>query len=430
LSRTFFLFLFRVPWTKRVVDAAFFGVSYGMAFITSMIGYTDTWRFHRRLYHQVFRSEVAQTFRPMQLRKVHQLARNIMLAPEDFYEHLHTLGTAVAMAAVYDYDIEPRHDPLVKVVDNAISNMIGAPEQGALVGAFPFLKYIPPWLPGGRYNASVSKKYANILVNTPFRALKERMERGEAIHGLGTVSLRRFQEEDETGELVETIRNACATAFAAGSDTTTATLVIFVYAMMNNPEIQAKAQAELDTVVGHGRLPTYEDKPALPYIEAVLRETLRWFPIVPLGVWHATSEDDVYEGHYIPKGAAVISNIWAIARNPAKYPNPDKFIPERFLGPDGQPTDDTAMYAFGFGRRVCAGRHVALNSVWMSMATILTLFNIRKPKDEHGREISPKLPYSTGVVTTPLAYPCHISPRNPDIDMERLNDMISDIYDE
>jgi len=105
-------------------------------------------------------------------------------------------------------------------------------------------------------------------------------------------------------------------------------------------------------------------------------------------------------------------------------------VPERFLGPDGQPTDDNAMFAFGFGRRVCAGRHVALNSVWMAMATMLTLFDIRKAKDEHGNEISPKLSYSTGVVTTPYSFPCHMSPRRPEVNMDRLNETISDMYDE
>lgn len=82
-----------------------------------------------------------------------------------------------------------------------------------------------------------------------------------------------------------------------------ATLAWFFYAMILHPEVQKKAHEELDRVIGNGRLPTYEDRDSLPYIEAVVREVLRWRPIVPLGLPHATSFDDIYNGHFIPRGA-------------------------------------------------------------------------------------------------------------------------------
>jgi cytochrome P450 len=96
--------------------------------------------------------------------------------------------------------------------------------------------------------------------------------------------------------------------------------------MATHPEIQKKAQNEIDTIVGTHRLPTFEDRPSLPYIEALYREVMRWKPVLPLGVAHATIADDVYEGYFIPKGeyvplqmkprsdsrlgATVLSNIW------------------------------------------------------------------------------------------------------------------------
>lgn len=72
------------------------------------------------------------------------------------------------------------------------------------------------------------------------------------------------------------------------------------------PEVQKKAQAELDRVVGSTRLPEFSDLDRMPYIQAVRLETLRWLPLVPFSIPHATSESDVYEGYYIPKGALVI----------------------------------------------------------------------------------------------------------------------------
>lgn len=96
----------------------------------------------------------------------------------------------------------------------------------------------------------------------------------------------------------------------AGSDTTAATIASFVLAMTIHPEIQKKAQEELDRVIGPDRLPTWEDRSQLPYIDAILKETLRWNAATPLGVPHAVIQDDVYEGMFIPGGATVIPNVW------------------------------------------------------------------------------------------------------------------------
>ena len=99
-------------------------------------------------------------------------------------------------------------------------------------------------------------------------------------------------------------------SITAGSDTTAATNASFVLAMTMHPEIQKKAQEELDRVIGPDRLPTWDDRSQLPYIDAILKETLRWNTATPLGVPHAVVQDDVYEGMFIPGGATVIPNIW------------------------------------------------------------------------------------------------------------------------
>ena len=82
--------------------------------------------------------------------------------------------------------------------------------------------------------------------------------------------------------------------------------------MMTHPEIQRQAQEEIDRVVGTDRLPTFEDRSRLPFVTCISWEILRWNPIAPLGVAHATVQDDVYEGHWIPKGTSLIPNIWCV----------------------------------------------------------------------------------------------------------------------
>jgi cytochrome P450 len=76
------------------------------------------------------------------------------------------------------------------------------------------------------------------------------------------------------------------------------------------PEVQAKAQAELDAVVGRDRLPTFADRERLPYIDAVLKEMLRWGPVAPQALPHAASADGTFEGYFIPKSTIIIPNIW------------------------------------------------------------------------------------------------------------------------
>ena len=87
---------------------------------------------------------------------------------------------------------------------------------------------------------------------------------------------------------------------------------VFFLAMSLNPSVQQRAQAQLDAVVGSGRLPDFGDRPALPYIDAIVREALRWMPIVPLGIAHRTVEDDEFGGFFIPKGSTLIPNIWYV----------------------------------------------------------------------------------------------------------------------
>lgn len=83
--------------------------------------------------------------------------------------------------------------------------------------------------------------------------------------------------------------------------------MVFIVAMIMFPDIQKKAQKEIDCIIGGGRLPQYSDQKSLPYIQAVVREVIRWKPIVPLGLAHANDEDDTYRGYYIPKGKCVIA---------------------------------------------------------------------------------------------------------------------------
>jgi cytochrome P450 len=164
--------------------------------------------------------------------------------------------------------------------------------------------------------------------------------------------------------------------------------------MIAFPEVQRRAQAELDTVVGRDRLPTFDDAPHLPYVRAVIEEVLRWRPSTPLGVPHAATEDDWYEGMFIPKGTICIPNVWHCNRDHTVFgEDADKFRPERHMDEHGQllsgstETIQAGHVTFGFGRRICVGKHLAKDTLFISTARILWAAILQGARDENGNEV-------------------------------------------
>jgi cytochrome P450 len=208
----------------------------------------------------------------------------------------------------------------------------------------------------------------------------------------------------------------------AGSDTTSSTLYAFVQAMLVFPEVQRKAQEEIDHVVGSKRLPTLDDEMNLQYIRGIVKETLRWMPTSIVGaVPHAVTKDDEYMGYLIPKGAGVLNNVYTINMDPNRHPNPRQFDPLRYkddhltaaesaANPDATKRDH---FTFGAGRRVCQGMHVADRSLFLGISRMLWGFDIRPVKDQEGRNIIPDPnKYTQGFVVMPVEYPADIRVRS------------------
>jgi len=181
-----------------------------------------------------------------------------------------------------------------------------------------------------------------------------------------------------------------------------------------HPGIQKKAQDELDRAVGN-RLPTFADKDSLPFISCITWECLRWNPVTPFGLAHFVDEEDEYKGHRIPKGTTVIPNVWAILHNEKTYPEPLRFHPERFDNEEMNALagiNERPWPAFGFGRRICPGRWLAYDSVWIAIASMLSVYNISPAIDENGLPILPPIEYTPGVISRPKPFKCSILPRS------------------
>ncbi|KAG1727737.1 cytochrome P450 [Suillus lakei] len=398
---------------------------FGIAFRTVMRSYGDAWRRHRRIYHQAFRAEAAVIYRPMQLRRAHQLLIGLLHDPATYELHLETHSASIIMSAVYDYDTKP-NDPLVSMIRGAIDGIIHAetPHKAAIIDSYPALTLLPAWFPGASFkrHALELKSVIVDMVEKPFEYALDRISSGLSSPSLVSEGLARFQG-DASFELA--IKESSATAFGAGSETTHSALLVFVQAMVLNPEVQKRAQAEIDRVVGSDRLPDFGDRVSMPYIEAVLRETMRFHPIAPLGVPHAAVNDDVYEGYFIPKGIPILTNIWAMTHDATKYPAPFEFKPDRFFTPSGDLDDDCVTPVWGWGRRICVGRYVADASLWSAIASMLAVFDFLKATDPSGNDIDFEPRWTSGIASRPVSFPCRIVPRRRDMDVEKLTSLIS-----
>lgn len=180
--------------------------------------------------------------------------------------------------------------------------------------------------------------------------------------------------------------------------------------MVIYPEIQKKAQLEIDTVIGTDRLPNFGDRSSLPYINALAKEVLRWQPVAPMGMPHLAAQDDVYQDMFIPKGTILVPNIRVFTHDAEIYKNPDYFQPERFLGKESE-MDPTTL-CFGFGRRICPGRELADSDLFLTIAISLAAFNIVKTKNATYSEDDSSLRFMSGVVSHPIEFECEAEPRS------------------
>ncbi|CAE7123543.1 unnamed protein product [Rhizoctonia solani] len=177
--------------------------------------------------------------------------------------------------------------------------------------------------------------------------------------------------------------------------------------MVLHPEVQKKAQSELDSIIGNARLPTLEDHAKLGYIERVIQETLRWHPMAPLAIPHTCFRDDTYKGYHIPKGAIVLGNVWAMTHDETVYKDPEVFDPDRFLDPS-----TPLSPIFGWGRRRCPGIHLGQSSLFITVASILMTFNIEVAQDENGKDIRPSGKLINSLSLAPEQFPLKLTPRS------------------
>ncbi|KAK4448787.1 cytochrome P450 [Podospora aff. communis PSN243] len=377
-----------------------------------MAPYSNFWRRWRKLLHSGFMQRQSETYRPIQSLESKVLMHELLTDPVNFRTHIERYAASVIVTVTYGRRVEDvRTDEVVKQNGEAMERLtqVNIPGKFA-VERYPILKYVPAMFAPWKRQVLEQRKKDIKLYTTLMNQVREDVARGTAPESFAKHVL---QEQKALGMSDLEAAYAVGSPFGAGVETSAGSITSFLLACVKfGPQFIPRAQEELDRVVGD-RLPTFDDIPKLDFVRAIASETLRWRPVAVLGgTPHASTADDVYRGMFIPKGSTIIAPLWTLHLNEADFPDPHNFKPERFLSPREYP-GTFGHSAFGWGRRICPGMHLASASVVINIARILWAFDVRPARDEKGRDIDVDIfAYSDGFNSSPLPFPCSITPRS------------------
>ncbi|KAH8982107.1 cytochrome P450 [Lactarius akahatsu] len=382
--------------------------------------YGPLWRRMRKAVHEGLSSP--GSFKDPQLNEALLLASGLLAQPATMDNHLRRAAASVIMSITYGTPpIVSELDPGIKAVNDFVARLTRAALPGAhFVELLPWMRHIPSRFAKWKRDAEYWHKKDSAMFETLFNSVREKMSKGidrPSLVGTLINDAEKYGLSDRENSWV------AANMYAAGAETTSASLAWWMLAMATYPEVQKRAQAELDAVVGRSRTPTFADFQRLPYIRAMVKETLRWRPVGPVGIPHLSTEDDWYNGMFIPKGTIMIANVWHLNHDAEIYgADVADFNPARFLDANGDvapcppETKEEGHVTYGFGRRVCVGKHVANNSLFIDMAMTLWACNIEPGKDEHGNVISidTDAVMEDGIAIRPIPFKADIRPRFPE----------------
>ncbi|ESK89576.1 cytochrome p450 [Moniliophthora roreri MCA 2997] len=393
----------------------------GMLLVLINIG--AKWRSMRRAAHEALNVRASTRYYPMQMREGIRLAMDLLESPEHCRDHVHRFTSSEITSLLYNNPpMQSSQDPVIAFLDSFIDTVSKATSPSTyLANHTPILEYVPESLAKWKRNSKEIYEYHEERFQSYFRTIKEKFicktsEIGPSFCATLVESHARHGLDDNSSAWL------AAMLYMAGYETTASTLGWLVLAMIRFPESQGRAQEELDHVVGRTRIPTLDDMENLPYLRAVVKEALRWRSPAPMGVFHASLEDDTYEGYFIPKNSYIIPNILAMNHDTTTYgPDPDEFRPERFLNNDDgthklspPDTKDEGHYSFGFGRRICPGRHLTFNAL-LTFAITLWAVYLEPGKDAVGREEPLCVDdEGSGILSRPPPYKVTSKPRFPE----------------
>ncbi|EJF61737.1 cytochrome P450 [Dichomitus squalens] len=379
--------------------------------------YGEKWRRHKRAFWQCFYPEAIVDYQPIQRASAHRFLERVLDDPSRLVKLIRFGFASSILKVAYGIKAKDETDPFISIVEAGHEGVVdGLPSGRFLVEYLPFLRHVQPWIPFSRSPKLWAKWQAagRRMTETPYVFTKAQLEQGNASQSIIAKLISRLsQSEEMSPQDEETTMNVGMVAFE--DHQVYSTLQSVFLAMSLYPDVLRKAHAELDAVVGPHRLPEFGDRSSLVYINAIIREAMRWHVVLPLGVPHATTEDDELNGYFIPAGTLLLPATWyAQLHNPAVFEDPDQFRPERFIR-DGKldlTVRDPTTFIFGYGRRICPGRHFGEAALFINVASALHVFDITPPLGADGKPIKVEYSMTDGFNSYPEDMRCTVRPRS------------------
>ncbi|EXJ87561.1 hypothetical protein A1O3_04521 [Capronia epimyces CBS 606.96] len=349
---------------------------------------------------------------------------NLLEDPDRIFDYARLYPVSVACSLLYGHRARDLDSFWYKDFYHMMEKWGEVLEPGANppIEEFPLCWYMPGlW----RKRMDEVKKLRADLWTRARKIVDARRQKGDKRDCLIDEKLDELKESDNWPYPEFAFNNLFGELVEAGADTTANQVLTIIMALAKHPEVQRKAQAEIDRVCGPDKAPTFDDFEKLPYINCIIKEGLRWRPTARTALPHRVTKDDYYNGYLIPKGSTIFIAVWAMHQDEKLYADHVQFNPDRFLNhpklaneyassPEYEKRDNLHHYGYGAGRRICPGVHLAERNMWRITAKLLWAFNIYEPTDPATGKTIPldENAYNSCILVSPLPFKVRVEPRS------------------
>ncbi|KAF5370951.1 hypothetical protein D9757_009883 [Collybiopsis confluens] len=358
--------------------------------------YNDKWRKHRRLSTVALSSRAVDGYTHVLDYEATVLIKELMKhgragkAPINPQPHAGRCSLNNMLTVAFGTRTDTIDHPLVAKALRLSREFMNCTGPVSNVTDFvPVLQHLPfnPMIKRGKaLHQDLVETYGGMIND-----IEVRMNSGEKVPDCLVKTLLELKCKEELDHLDMAI--LCSAFMIGGVETTASIMQWFTALIPAYPQIQQKAQDELDRVVGRDRLPTIDDEKNLPYIHAIIKEVERCHNPFWLGTPHVNTEDFTYRGHFIPKDTVLVLNTYTMHHDPQRHPEPFQFNPERYINDYTLSSESANLpnamerdhWMFGVGRRICPGMWVAEREIFLVIARLLWAFRMevipREPID-------------------------------------------------